>query len=689
MDRSVRAPNVAGRRGPIKTRLGSGGLAGRLAAAAALLVFLIGASFAGLLAAIVQLRAADDGVTRSVVDLRAADQLEKLLVDMETGLRGFVITGEERFLEPWTEGRAAFPGEARSAASADSDNPVQAARLQAITAAATSYIEDYGVPLIEAKRRGDSSASSVETTQLGKDRVDGLRGLFSEYADAERSIYLTLQDAADSATNVATAAAAVGLGASVLLIVLFVVYLARTVVRPVTRAAAMATQLADGDLSTRMPETGTAEIGTLERSFNSLAASLEASQAGQQRLLDQQSALRRVATLVAEGSPPEDVFRAVVREVGEHLPADLADLSRYEPDETISTISVWAGGGVEVDLPDRISIEGDNVVSRVWTSKTTARWDSSDAGSGPVVNWSRLLGLRSSVGCPVVVAGQVWGQLTASTRREQALPADAISWLTAFTDLVGTAISNAAARTELTASRARVVAAFDDARRRIERNLHDGAQQRLVALGLWLRSVESAIPPENEKAQASMERVTAELNGVIDDLREMSRGIYPAILSRGGLNSALKVVAKRSAVPVDLDLRTDATYSEPIQVAAYFVVAEALTNAAKHAAASKVQVRIEERDSVLRVVVQDDGTGGADPARGSGLTGLRDRVEALGGRLDIASPTGGGTQLVVELPVTASRDGSTPMGDVQSEPVAAGGGPGGMTGGPGGVTAGS
>jgi CHASE3 domain sensor protein len=252
------------------------------------LVFLIGASFAGLLAAIVQLRAADEGVTRSVVDLRAADQLEKLLVDMETGLRGFVITGEERFLEPWTEGRAAFPGEARSAASADSDNPVQAARLQAITDAATSYIEDYGVPLIEAKRRGDTSASSVATTQLGKDRVDGLRALFSEYADAERSIYLTLQDAADGATNVATVAAGVGLGASVLLIVLFAIYLARTVVRPVTHAAAMATRLADGDLSTRMPETGTAEIGSLERSFNSLAASLETSQAGQQRLLDQQ-----------------------------------------------------------------------------------------------------------------------------------------------------------------------------------------------------------------------------------------------------------------------------------------------------------------------------------------------------------------------------------------------------------------
>jgi signal transduction histidine kinase len=172
--------------------------------------------------------------------------------------------------------------------------------------------------------------------------------------------------------------------------------------------------------------------------------------------------------------------------------------------------------------------------------------------------------------------------------------------------------------------------------------------------------------------------VTAELNGVIDDLREMSRGIYPAILSRGGLNSALKVVARRSAVPVDLDLGTDATYSEPIQVAAYFVVAEALTNAAKHATASKVEVRIEERDGVLHVAVHDDGKGGADPARGTGLMGLRDRVEALDGRLDIASPVGGGTQLAVELPVAANRDGSTQMGDQPSEPVAAGGGPGGV-----------
>jgi signal transduction histidine kinase len=646
MDRTPGGQEAKQRRGRLVPR----GLTGRLYGAAALVILLIGSSFAGLLWAIVELRAADTAVSNSATNLRAAFELEKLLIDMETGLRGFVITREEQFLEPWNAGRDAFPSAAEQLASQESDSMVQAARLAAILSSGRSYIDDYGTPLIEAARNGDPSASSVSTTQQGKSRVDELRSFFAGYTDTEREIYLNRLAAADRAAQVATLVATAALGASVLFILAMAAYFARAVFRPVTRAADMAGQLAEGELSIRMPETGIAEIATLEHSFNSLAASLERTLASQRRLLDQQMALRRVATLVAQGAAPTDVFYAVVREVVEHLPADMAYLGRYEPDETLVPLAGWDGQQA-LSLPERLPLVGDSVTARVWRTRAVERLEVYSGPAGSIAEHAGTLGIKSSVGGPVVVSGQLWGVLAASSRTADALPADAGAWLSAFTELVGTAIANADARTELARSRARIVEASDETRRRIERNLHDGAQQRLVSLSLQLRTVESELPPDAQTAGAGLRRLATEINAILDELRETSRGIYPAILSRGGLNSALKTLARRSPVPVELDLRSDATYPEPIQVAAYYVVAEALTNTAKHAHAETVEVRVEERDGMLRVSVRDDGGGGANPGRGSGLTGLRDRVEALGGHLELASPPGKGTTLVAELPI--------------------------------------
>jgi signal transduction histidine kinase len=278
------------------------------------------------------------------------------------------------------------------------------------------------------------------------------------------------------------AVAVAGLVGSVLLIVFVGGYLARAIVLPVRRAAAMAGRLAGGDLAVRMPETGVGEIGELERSFNTMAGSLEAS------------------------------------------------------------------------------------------------------------------------------------------------------------------------RAELTASRARVVAAGDEARRRIERDLHDGTQQRLVSLGLELRAAEAMVPPGSDELRGRLSAAGRGLTEAVEDLQEISRGIHPAIVSKGGLGPALGVLARRSAVPVELDVRVDRRPPEPAEVAAYYVVAEALTNAAKHARASVVMVEAEAVDGAVRVAVRDDGAGGADPDHGSGLVGLRDRVEAIGGRLEITSPPGGGTSLLATIP---------------------------------------
>ena len=469
------------------------GLTGRIAAAGLILLLLIGGSFAGLFVAIEELRSADAQVTRSSADLRAANHIERLLVDMETGLRGFVITREERFLEPWDSSRQSFPGEVDALAQS-AEVLTQETRMRDVGAAGAAYIKEYGLPLIEAVRGGDPSASSVETTEAGKRRVDELRTLLTEFIDAERETYIARQETAVDRAAAATNIASVAFGASVILIVVFMAYLARTIVGPVTNAAHMAGYLAAGDLAVRMPETGAAEIGTLERSFNSLAASLGESQTAQRRLLDQQSALRRVATLVAEGRPSEDVFSAVVRELSEHLPAEEAVLGRFEGDETVSFRSGWERGqGPFADPgPGRLALTGDDVASLVWRTRTTARMDSFDLASGPIAEEARERGIRSAVAGPVVVGGGLWGVMWAASR-DDAFPADAESWLAAFTELVGTAIANADARSELAASRARVVTASDEARRRIERNLHDGAQQRLVSLGLRLRTLESLV----------------------------------------------------------------------------------------------------------------------------------------------------------------------------------------------------
>jgi signal transduction histidine kinase len=219
---------------------------------------------------------------------------------------------------------------------------------------------------------------------------------------------------------------------------------------------------------------------------------------------------------------------------------------------------------------------------------------------------------------------------------------------------VATAIANAESRAELAASRARVVAAADETRRRIERDLHDGTQQRLVSLGLDLRSAETMVPPEQTELRAQLSRATKGLGDVVENLQEISRGIHPAILSKGGLGPAIKTLARRSAVPVQLDLRAERRLPERIEVAAYYIVSEALTNAAKHAHASVVHVDVKAQDAVVRLSIRDDGIGGADPTQGSGLIGLRDRVETVGGRIEIASPAGTGTSLLVTIPINLS-----------------------------------
>jgi signal transduction histidine kinase len=451
--------------------------------ASGLLALLIGAAFAVLLSSVADLRTLERRARQSEEVLEVADVLERQVVDLETAQRGFVITGEERFLQPWRRAQAAFPGEAATLERLVGDDPQQQERVRRITQATGSYLRDYSIPLVAKARRDLTAAQTVDETDEGRQRMDAVRAQFDQFLAAERGLAAARETRSDAAAARAIAAAAVGLGGSIVLIALFAGYLTRAIVRPVRRAAAMADRLAGGDLGARTAERGPGEIGVLERSFNTMAGSLEQS------------------------------------------------------------------------------------------------------------------------------------------------------------------------REELAASRARIVAAGDQARRRIERDLHDGTQQRLVSLVLDLRAAEAAVPSDEPELRGQLARIADGLAGALEELRELSRGIHPAILSEGGLGPALKALARRSAVPVELEVDVQGRLPERVEVAAYYVVSEALANAAKHAHASVAEVEAQARDGLLHLSVRDDGVGGATPGGGSGLVGLADRVEALGGTIRVHSPAGQGTRLQIDLPI--------------------------------------
>jgi signal transduction histidine kinase len=369
------------------------------------------------------------------------------------------------------------------------------------------------------------------------------------------------------------------------------------------------------------------------------------------RLAEEQAALRRVATLVAGAAPPDDVFAAITEEAGKLLPADVTHLNRYEPDGTVTIVGSWSSAGDSIPVGTRLTLGGTNLSTLIGETGRPARLDDYVDGTGPIAEAARATGSNSAVGSPVIVEGRLWGIMLAASKSERPLAPDTEARLADFTDLLATAIANAESRADLAASRARIVGAADETRRRLERDLHDGAQQQLVSVALQLRAAQGAVPPGLGELSSELSRVAEGLTSALDNLREIAHGVHPAILAEGGLGPALRTLVHRSPLPVELAVRADGRLPERVEVAAYYVVSEALTNAAKHAHASVVRVDVDVVERVLRLSVRDDGDGGADPVRGSGLVGLKDRVEALSGTISVQSPLGAGTSLDVELPL--------------------------------------
>jgi signal transduction histidine kinase len=378
------------------------------------------------------------------------------------------------------------------------------------------------------------------------------------------------------------------------------------------------------------------------------------------RLADEQETLRRMATLVAQGVPPGEIFSAACEEAGRLLGSDTAAVVKFEHNPPAIVVAGVGRSIPGIPVGTRSDLDDGLASTAVYRTGRSARIDTRDHASsrGPIHEPGRRLGLTSTVASPIIVDGRLWGTMSVSAG--EPFPPGTEERLERFTELLATAIANADSRSELAASRMRIVAASDEARRRIERDLHDGTQQRLVSLGLALRAAEAQVPSDSSDLRLELSRIATGLAEAVADLQETSRGIHPAILSKGGLGPALRALARRSAIPVKLDLTTDTRLPEPIEVAAYYVASEALANATKHAQASRIEVSLAPRNGTLVLSIRDDGVGGADPSGGSGLVGLADRVEALGGSVQFHSQPGDGTHITVELPLElptpASRD---------------------------------
>jgi PAS domain S-box-containing protein len=367
-------------------------------------------------------------------------------------------------------------------------------------------------------------------------------------------------------------------------------------------------------------------------------------------LAEEQAALRRVATTVAGGADQEWLFTHVTEEVGRLLGANSSNTLRFEPDGTGVVVGAWSTAGVAaVPLGTREALDGPTVGTQILRSGRPARVDSFEGMEGSTAAMLRELGFRSAVGAPITLSGRLWGAVMISSVEERAFPPGSERRVGDFAELVALALANAEAREEVAASRARIVEAADAERRRIERNLHDGAQQRLVSLSLVMQLAERKLPAGSETREL-LERANADLAGALQELRELARGIHPAILTDHGLGPALQMLAGRATVPVELSTEIDGRLPRAVEAAAYYIVAEALTNTSKYACASRVRVHVSRANGAALVDVSDDGLGGADPPKGSGLRGLADRIEALGGTLEVQSPPGAGTTLRARMP---------------------------------------
>jgi signal transduction histidine kinase len=377
-----------------------------------------------------------------------------------------------------------------------------------------------------------------------------------------------------------------------------------------------------------------------------------------EQLVREHSALRRVATLVARQPSPDEVFAVVTEEAGRVLGARMTALLRVESPEYGVIAAAWSDGPDHLPIGSRAPLDGTGLLGRILRTRRPVRLEDFNEVGGAVADQMRRLGVRSAVAGPVISSGEIWGALSAVWPTGVPMPAGAEGRVAEFAELISYAIENTETRRELAASRARLVQAADDQRRRVVRDLHDGAQQRLIhaVMTLQLAHGRGDAPPDLARLVAdALEHTRA----AIDELRELAHGIHPAILTHRGLPAAVEALADRSPLPVHVEI-AEQRYPSAVESAAYFVAAEALTNVAKYAHASTARITATPTPERLILTIDDDGVGGATVSPGGGLAGLGDRVAAVGDMLTVDSPTGAGTHIRAEIPLAAVGSSGTP-----------------------------
>jgi signal transduction histidine kinase len=546
-------------------------------------------------------RAAGHDATEALL---AANRLERLVVDLERGQRGYVATGDARALSPWHAARAAFAWQAATLQRLAAENsPEQGRRARDIVRAATSYPHEHAEPLVRIARQDHDGARSAVSRAEGPRRIEAIRRQFDRFAELQRRLAMAHErDAVPTVRRVLAMAA--GASGALLLLFLLVGY-----VRRGTRPA---------------PPLGRTDV----------------------------DGLRRVATLVAYEAGPREVWTATAAELGRALGAEHAMITRYEPDGTAAVVAHWSAPGAPPIMPPlggRWPVEDETVTDVVGRTGRPAHLCPDVSGAGPIGAWIREHDVQEIIGHPIAAGNRLWGTATVLSRRPPPWPPGAKETMREFATLAGAAVTAACRRAELAAARVRLVEAADATRRRIERLLHERAQQRLVTVGLGLRVAEAAAPADQDGLRVALANAARDVTEIIEDLREVARELYPAFLAKGGVEPALRALARRSAVPVELDVRAGRRPPPNVAVTIHQAVAESLRNATAHARATVVQVTVDLTGPV-HLTIRDDGVGGACLAPGAALAMLRDRVEALGGALDLDSPPGSGTTVRVTVP---------------------------------------
>ncbi|MFB9180930.1 GAF domain-containing protein [Dactylosporangium sucinum] len=577
----------------------------------------------------------------------AVTALALLVTDAEAARCGLAVDGDQLFRTRLADDLNVIPHRERELEGSVAHDPVKITLVRQINLYLSEYLRNYLSPALAASRSG------------GRAVPDAIMLAARRHADLVRSYLDRLLELVTRSTVAARARAEThsnaGILAGVVLPLFSVVALvlmrrrATAVASSVRRLETAAGQVADGELDIRVREDGPAETGRCQRVFNDMVSALAQRRHSLNEKVAEQSALCGAATMAAGGQPPEAVFDAVTEQAGTLFRADLADLLHFERDGTASIAATWSHAQWDLSAAERVRLEPEGMAAQVLQSGRAVCLTRPGA---PAPAWQRPahFGLQVAIGMPVIVAGRAWGVLRLMSRRREALPEDVMSRAAPFTDLVAIAVADHQARTDVAEARARIMFAADETRRTIERKLHNGPQQRLMA-SLWaLQALDAQIPANLTELHTQVSVLTARMSGALDDLASIARDVHPAILSQRGLPSAVRSLARRSQVPVETSLDLPERLDERVETGTYHMVAEALALANEHPHTTLVNIEASGRSGRLLLHIEINGMPTGDAASGPGLVGIRDRVEALGGATTIESSPERDIRLFIDVP---------------------------------------